>query len=100
MMEKNLKDETIFMHQYTNETCFHIHTYSTNYKNVCTVTSRYYLLPTQQAEIESPIYCGAVGPALLMRTNLNEHPACYLCLRQAVSGFTLRKYCITTGAID
>lgn len=43
---------------------------------------------TQQTEIESPIYCGAMGPALLMRANLIEHPAYYLCLHHAVSGFT------------
>lgn len=57
------------------------------------------VLPTQQAEIESPIYCGATGPELLMRGNLNEHPACYLCSHQAVSRFTLRKYYIITGPI-
>lgn len=49
-------------------------------------------LPTQPAGIVSPIYCGAVGPELLMRANLNEHPACYLCLHQAVRGFSLRKH--------
>lgn len=56
-------------------------------------------LPTQQAGILSPIYCGAVGPELLMRANLNEHPACYLCLHQAVSGFTLSKHYVRTGPI-
>lgn len=57
------------------------------------------VLHTQRAEIESPIYRSAVGPALLMRSDLIEHPACYLCLHQAVSRFTLHKYYITTGPI-
>lgn len=53
----------------------------------------------QGAEIESSIYWGAAPPEILMRENLNEHPACYLCLCQAVSRFTLCKYYITTGII-
>ncbi len=87
------------MHMHIKDTTnsyFHRQTQSANHINGCIVTSQYY--PHKQAEIESPIYCGAVGPALLMRVNLNEHPACYLCLHQAVSGFTLRKYYITTAA--
>lgn len=57
------------------------------------------VLPRQQAESESSIYCGAAGPEILMRENLNEHPACYLCSHQAVSRFTLCQYYITTGII-
>lgn len=57
------------------------------------------LLDTQHAKIESPIFCGTMGPALLMRANLIEHPACYLCLHQAVSRFTLHTYYITSGPI-
>lgn len=42
---------------------------------------------TTEAETESPIYCGAMGPKSLMRAKLNEHPACYLYLDHAVSRF-------------
>lgn len=45
------------------------------------------------------IHGGAVGPALLMRAVLIEHPASYLCLHQAGSRLTLHKYYITTEPI-
>lgn len=75
---------------YTTDTNIHTHTHILKPHKFLYGDNT--VIAPQQPEIESPIYCGALGPELLTRANLNEHPACII-------GFTLHKYYITTEPI-